>query len=182
MKTGEAGLGAGSLILWSFLEDKSRGTPVTNHHLSGERYCCQSDGVGYGSTWMRPAIHSVTMLILYLGQGKYFEYDLSKLHNSRGGFLTEDDLNGERIKSVIEVAREKQREKQLIREGEEPGEWDGSVRPTALRSAFCVTCPAFCVCVTCPASCVLCDVFCVTSSARCALYWPNRWVKGQAPG
>src|SRR5690349_2043906 len=130
MKTGEAGLGAGSLILWSFLEDKSRGTPVTNHHLSGERYCCQSDGVGYGSTWMRPAIHSVTMLILYLGQGKYFEYDLSKLHNSRGGFLTEDDLNGERIKSVIEVAREKQREKQLIREGEEPGEWDGSVRPT----------------------------------------------------
>ncbi|GFZ52113.1 DNA repair protein rad14 [Saitozyma sp. JCM 24511] len=54
------------------------------------------------------------------GLGKYFEYDLSKLHNSRGGFLTEDDLNGERIKSVIEVAREKQREKQLIREGEEP--------------------------------------------------------------
>lgn len=53
--------------------------------------------------------------------GKYFEYDLSKLHNSRGGFLTVEDLEGDRIKSVVELAREKQREKQLIREGEEPG-------------------------------------------------------------
>ncbi|TXT15710.1 hypothetical protein VHUM_00213 [Vanrija humicola] len=52
--------------------------------------------------------------------GKYFEYDLSKLHNSRGGFLTVDDLEGDRIKSVVELAREKQREKQLMREGEEP--------------------------------------------------------------
>jgi DNA-repair protein complementing XP-A cells len=46
---------------------------------------------------------------------------LSKLHNSRGGFLTEDDANGERIKSVIELAREKEREKKMMREGEEPG-------------------------------------------------------------
>ncbi|KAK1920999.1 hydrophilic protein [Papiliotrema laurentii] len=51
--------------------------------------------------------------------GKYFEYDLSKLHNSRGGFLTEDD-DGGRIKTVIEIAREKEREKKLMREGEEP--------------------------------------------------------------
>ncbi|WWD19354.1 DNA repair protein [Kwoniella shandongensis] len=54
------------------------------------------------------------------GLGKYFEYDLSKLHNSRGGFLTEDDLEGDRIKSVVELAREKEREKKLMREGEEP--------------------------------------------------------------
>lgn len=53
--------------------------------------------------------------------GKYFEYDLSKLHNSRGGFLTQEDEEGDRIKSVIELAREKQREKQMMREGEEPG-------------------------------------------------------------
>lgn len=52
--------------------------------------------------------------------GKYFEYDLSKLHNSRGGFLTEDDLEGDRIRTVVEVARQKQREKQMMREGEEP--------------------------------------------------------------
>lgn len=55
-------------------------------------------------------------------QGKYFEYDLSKLHNSRGGFLTEDDLGGERVKSVVELAREKERERRLAREGEEPSE------------------------------------------------------------
>lgn len=59
---------------------------------------------------------------LTVDKGKYFEYDLSKLHNSRGGFLTEDDLNGERIKSVVELAREKEREKKMMREGEEPGE------------------------------------------------------------
>ncbi|KLT45064.1 DNA repair protein [Cutaneotrichosporon oleaginosum] len=52
--------------------------------------------------------------------GKYFEYDLSKLHNSRGGFLTEEDLEGDRIRSVVEVARQKEREKQMMREGEEP--------------------------------------------------------------
>ncbi|BEI81491.1 hypothetical protein CcaverHIS002_0206510 [Cutaneotrichosporon cavernicola] len=54
------------------------------------------------------------------GLGKYFEYDLSKLHNSRGGFLTEDDLEGDRIRSVVELARQKEREKQMMREGEEP--------------------------------------------------------------
>jgi len=52
--------------------------------------------------------------------GKYFEYDLSKLHNSRGGFLTEDDLEGDRIKSLVELARERERQKRMIREGEEP--------------------------------------------------------------
>ncbi|WVQ68556.1 DNA repair protein [Kwoniella botswanensis] len=54
------------------------------------------------------------------GLGKYFEYDLSKLHNSRGGFLTEEDKEGDRIKSIVELAREKEREKRMIREGEEP--------------------------------------------------------------
>jgi hypothetical protein len=91
---------------------------------------------------------------------------------------------------VIEVAREKQREKQLIREGEEPGEWDGEVRwagelcvlrPafSTLRSAFCVLRSAFCVlrsascvlrsasCVLRPASCVLRPAFCVLRPASC---------------
>ena len=56
------------------------------------------------------------------GLGKYFEYDLSKLHNSRGGFLTEEDGDDGRMRSVVELAREKEREKQKMREGEEPGE------------------------------------------------------------
>jgi len=34
--------------------------------------------------------------------------------------LTEEDDNG-RIKSVVEIAREKARDKQKMREGEEPG-------------------------------------------------------------
>ncbi|KAI5452503.1 DNA repair protein rad14 [Naganishia albida] len=50
--------------------------------------------------------------------GKYFEYDLSKLHNSKGGFLTEED--GDTGKSVAQVLREKARERQMIKEGEEP--------------------------------------------------------------
>jgi DNA-repair protein complementing XP-A cells len=36
--------------------------------------------------------------------------------------LTEDDLGGERVKSVVELAREKERERRLAREGEEPSE------------------------------------------------------------
>ncbi|WVO14578.1 DNA repair protein [Cryptococcus depauperatus] len=52
--------------------------------------------------------------------GKYFEYDLSKMKNSRGGFLTEDDLNADRIKTVTELARERERQLQQIQEGEEP--------------------------------------------------------------
>ena len=58
--------------------------------------------------------------------GKYFEYDLSKLHNSRGGFLTEEDGEDGKIKSVIEMARERERDRQKMREGEDPGEWNNS--------------------------------------------------------
>jgi DNA-repair protein complementing XP-A cells len=46
------------------------------------------------------------------------------LHNSKGGFLTEDDPagpGGGAGKSVREVLKEKERERQMIREGEEPG-------------------------------------------------------------
>jgi hypothetical protein len=55
-------------------------------------------------------------------QGKYFEYDLSKLHNSKGGFLTEEDANGSNgVKSLAQIEREKARERMMIKEGEEPG-------------------------------------------------------------
>lgn len=36
--------------------------------------------------------------------------------------MTEDDLDGKRVKTVIELAREKERERRLAREGEEPSE------------------------------------------------------------
>ncbi len=53
-------------------------------------------------------------------QGKYFEYDLSKLHNSKGGFLTEEDGPASGIKSLAQIEREKARERMMVKEGEEP--------------------------------------------------------------
>lgn len=60
-----------------------------------------------------------------MAQGKYFEYDLSKLHNSRGGFLTEDgEDEASRIRSLVEIAREKERERAMMKAGEEPRAFD----------------------------------------------------------
>jgi DNA-repair protein complementing XP-A cells len=36
--------------------------------------------------------------------------------------LTEEDKEDGRIKSVVELAREKERDRQMMRDGEEPGE------------------------------------------------------------
>lgn len=52
--------------------------------------------------------------------GKYFEYDLSKLHNSKGGFLTEED--GDARQTMAAIQREKARERARIAAGEEPGQ------------------------------------------------------------
>jgi len=46
--------------------------------------------------------------------------------------LTEDDLNGERIKSVVELARERERERRKMREGEEPGEYYSAFKTVCL--------------------------------------------------
>jgi DNA-repair protein complementing XP-A cells len=61
--------------------------------------------------------------------GKYFEYDLSKLHNSKGGFLTEED--GDERQKLIAIQREKARERARIAAGEEPGAYcyPGNDRP-----------------------------------------------------
>ncbi|CAO1634556.1 unnamed protein product [Sympodiomycopsis kandeliae] len=56
--------------------------------------------------------------------GDYIEFDLSKLHNSKGGFLLEDDGgNGELagVKTIEEIRRERERERQMMRENMEPG-------------------------------------------------------------
>jgi DNA-repair protein complementing XP-A cells len=48
--------------------------------------------------------------------GTYFEYDLSKMVNSKGGFLVEDgqEVDEERIR------KEKARERQRARQDQEP--------------------------------------------------------------
>ena len=54
--------------------------------------------------------------------GKYFEYDLSKMVNSKGGFLVEDDkeMNDELR------AKERERERQRAMQALEPREWSCS--------------------------------------------------------
>ena len=36
--------------------------------------------------------------------------------------MTEEDLDGDRVKSLVEMARERERQKRLLKEGEEPCE------------------------------------------------------------
>lgn len=51
--------------------------------------------------------------------GKYFEYDLSKMVNTKGGFLVEDgqEVDEERIR------KEKERERERARQDLEPRMW-----------------------------------------------------------
>lgn len=53
--------------------------------------------------------------------GDYIEFDLSKLHNSKGGFLLDDDAGMAPRKTIEEVRRERERERQRMREAMEPG-------------------------------------------------------------
>lgn len=62
--------------------------------------------------------------------GDYIEFDLSKLHNSKGGFLIDenDATNG---KSLEDMLKEKQRERQRLKEYAEPAiSLDPETRPT----------------------------------------------------
>lgn len=42
--------------------------------------------------------------------------------------MTEEDKEGDKIKSLVELARERERAKKMMREGEEPGELPSSAR------------------------------------------------------
>lgn len=54
--------------------------------------------------------------------GNYIEFDLSKLHNSRGGFLVdEQDESDSKSKSLQELRAERERIHERLREGMEPG-------------------------------------------------------------
>ena len=62
--------------------------------------------------------------------GNYIEFDLSKLHNSKGGFLV-DENEGSGGKTLEELRKEKERERQRIKEYAEPGiSLDRETRPT----------------------------------------------------
>ncbi|KIS69401.1 DNA repair protein RAD14 [Mycosarcoma maydis] len=63
--------------------------------------------------------------------GDYIEFDLSKLHNSKGGFLIDDEDPSSSRKTLDELRKEKEREKQRMRDYAEPGiSLDLQVRPT----------------------------------------------------
>jgi DNA-repair protein complementing XP-A cells len=53
--------------------------------------------------------------------GDYIEFDLSKLHNSKGGFLIDDDDPATSAKTAEELRKAKERERQRLRDYAEPG-------------------------------------------------------------
>lgn len=58
--------------------------------------------------------------------GDYIEFDLSRLHNSKGGFLLDDDASSGpggtgAPKTIEEVRKERERERERIRAAMEPG-------------------------------------------------------------
>lgn len=58
------------------------------------------------------------------GLGNYIEFDLSKLQNSKGGFLVDEDEAGPAKKKTIEeVRKERERERQRLKAEMEPGEY-----------------------------------------------------------
>jgi DNA-repair protein complementing XP-A cells len=63
--------------------------------------------------------------------GDYIEFDLSKLHNSKGGFLIDDEDPAASRKTIDEIRKEKERERQRMREFAEPAiSLDAETRPT----------------------------------------------------
>lgn len=62
--------------------------------------------------------------------GDYIEFDLSKLHNSKGGFLIDDDDSSAK-QTIEDLRKAKERERQRMREYAEPGiSLDLQTRPT----------------------------------------------------
>ncbi|KDN39841.1 DNA repair protein [Tilletiaria anomala UBC 951] len=54
--------------------------------------------------------------------GQYIEFDLSKLHNSKGGFLIDEDVSVEgKLKTLEDIKRERERERERAKALQEPG-------------------------------------------------------------
>jgi DNA-repair protein complementing XP-A cells len=53
--------------------------------------------------------------------GNYIEFDLSKLHNSKGGFLVDEEVDEKESKSLQELRAERERIRERLREGMDPG-------------------------------------------------------------
>ncbi|EPQ28505.1 uncharacterized protein PFL1_03808 [Pseudozyma flocculosa PF-1] len=63
--------------------------------------------------------------------GNYIEFDLSKLHNSKGGFLVDEEDAPGSAKSLDDLRKEKERERQRMKPYLEPGiSLDKETRPT----------------------------------------------------
>lgn len=67
--------------------------------------------------------------------GKYFEYDLSKMVNSKGGFLVEDGMEIDEEK----VRKEKEREKQRAKQNLDPRTYTGCLLSLAALMLTCLT-------------------------------------------
>lgn len=66
--------------------------------------------------------------------GDYIEFDLTRLHNSKGGFLVEDKAGEEATKTLEDLQKEREREKQRLRDQMEPGIiLDPATRPVCER-------------------------------------------------
>ena len=62
--------------------------------------------------------------------GDYIEFDLTRLHNSKGGFLVEEHDGKDAILALEEQRKEREREKQRLRDQMEPGvSLDPTTRP-----------------------------------------------------
>ena len=53
--------------------------------------------------------------------GDYIEFDLTRLHNSKGGFLVDENEGQDALQALEEQRKEREREKQRMRDQMEPG-------------------------------------------------------------
>lgn len=64
------------------------------------------------------------------GLGDYIEFDLTRLHNSKGGFLVEENEGADLAAKLEDERKERERERQRLRDQMEPGiSLDPTTRP-----------------------------------------------------
>jgi DNA-repair protein complementing XP-A cells len=83
----------------------------------------------------KPAVRDDAPLPRDKSLGNYIEYDLSRLHNSKGGFLVEEDEGSNQ--TAEERARARERELERMRDQMEPGESRRTSMQTSGRAHRC---------------------------------------------
>ena len=87
-------------------------------------------GASAGASPSKAAQDQAATLLRDKALGNYLEFDLTRLHNSKGGFLVEDRGEEEAVRSLEDLRKEREREKQRLRDQMEPGiSLDPSTRP-----------------------------------------------------